>query len=134
MLEAAPNNDPVTISVNSPDRRGSQVAPESVRVLSRRQSLLSELGRPVVVEDDGVLSALSPLPLQRTKEWKTSCFGNLDRSCCLFFAQLGICLITLLFCLWQLAIIEDGGLSNTYVGMVTFILGIYCPNPRLYKN
>lgn len=63
---------------------------------------------------------------------------NILQSCCNipsdkrllnFIASLLISLIIVIFSCYQLANINDGPIQSLYVGLITLIIGIWCPNP-----
>lgn len=64
----------------------------------------------------------------------TSCCLRTDRAAVFFFSQLGISLLVMSFCLYQLSIpqtVEALESRQYYSGTVTLIVGVWLPSPRM---
>ena len=62
------------------------------------------------------------------RTWKSGCL-TIDRNAVVFFATLGISLIMIAFCIFQLTTSESCQTQNTYIGLLTLVLGIWIKSP-----
>jgi hypothetical protein len=62
--------------------------------------------------------------------WNSCCF-KMDSSAALFFAQLIISLFAMTFSCFQIAHKEN---ENTFIALLTFILGVWLPSPTSSKT
>lgn len=62
--------------------------------------------------------------------WKSCCM-TFDRHAVMFFSQLGISIAVLVYCGYKLQGLDRFDDSNTWVGFVTFILGVWVKTPSL---
>jgi hypothetical protein len=62
-------------------------------------------------------------------KWESCCF-TCDRRAVMYFTQIGIISFTMLFCVYQLTSIDSCESSQTYVGLLTMMLGIALPQPK----
>ena len=109
---------------------------------------------PILTHLHSNLNNISPIPLTRCN---TAQLHNLKdaveiekdlietentyRSCCLtsdkralqFFSQFTICVGVLLFSMYKLINSEECEETQVYIGLITMIIGIYLPNPKI-KN
>lgn len=76
-------------------------------------------------------SGLRPQPsiAVKGKSWR-SCGCECDPRALLFFSQLTISLLLLMFCISQIATIEDSQWAKM---TLTFIIGVWLPSPRANK-
>jgi hypothetical protein len=72
---------------------------------------------------------LPPNGAARLQSWHT-CGGDLDPRALLFFAQLAISLVLLLFCVYLIIASTDDQWAKM---TVTFIIGVWLPSPRANK-
>ena len=70
----------------------------------------------------------NPIQPTQTKMYKSCCF-SIDKNSTIFFSTLTISLICLIFSLYKLTLDLKCEESNTYMSLVTFILGIYIKSP-----
>jgi hypothetical protein len=70
----------------------------------------------------------------RENFWKSCCGSTIDKRAASFFTQLGISSVVIIFCLYKLVVhTGDCSESQTYMSLLTLILGIYIPNPKIRK-
>ena len=67
---------------------------------------------------------------QETSEWKSCCL-IIDKNATIFFSQLSIAMITLIFCIVQLSLSNTCERDSLYSGILTLVIGVYIPTPRL---
>lgn len=61
--------------------------------------------------------------------WKSCCM-LLDRRAVQYFTQIGIITGVMMFCIYQLTSLEGCDSQQTYMGLLTLLLGILIPNPQ----
>ena len=109
---------------------------------------------PILTHLHSNLNNVSPVPLTRCNtaqlhnlkdaveiEKELIKTENTYRSCCLtsdkralqFFSQFTICVGVLLFSMYKLINSVECEETQVYIGMITMIIGIYLPNPKI-KN
>jgi len=64
--------------------------------------------------------------------WRSCCL-TVDKRAVVFFSQLSISVIAMLFCCFQLIKLEDCEAQSLYSGILTLVLGIWFPAPRMTK-
>jgi hypothetical protein len=62
--------------------------------------------------------------------WNSCCL-SVDKDAVLFFSQFGISVGVISFCLYQLLHIPDCEGQNAYTGLLTLILGVWLPSPKM---
>ena len=62
------------------------------------------------------------------RTWKSGCL-QMDKGAVMFFSTLGISLIIIAFCIYQLTTSESCERQTTYMGLLTLILGIWVKSP-----
>ncbi len=62
--------------------------------------------------------------------WR-SCCVELDRRAVLFFSQLAISMILVLFCVIMLVFHQDCATFSKYSPLVTLLVGVWLPQPQL---
>lgn len=62
------------------------------------------------------------------KVWKSGCL-LIDRNAVVFFSTLFISLIVITFCIFKLTYSESCEAQNTYIGLLTLVLGIWIKSP-----
>jgi hypothetical protein len=65
--------------------------------------------------------------------WRSLCF-RCDPKAIVFFSQLFVILLVMVFCMYQLITIKDVNEKQYYFGTLTFILGLLCPNPSIKRK
>lgn len=60
--------------------------------------------------------------------WKSGCV-QMDKGAVIFFSTLGISLIIIAFCIYQLVSSTSCETQTTYMGLLTLILGIWVKSP-----
>jgi hypothetical protein len=71
--------------------------------------------------------------VQDDNTWKSCCI-LMDRRAAVFFSQLGLCGIVVLFCMYQLIHSVSCERDALYSGILTLILGIIIPAPSIRPN
>lgn len=62
--------------------------------------------------------------------WDSCCF-SLDKRATLFFSQLFISITVIIFCIYQLLNSSSCETDTLYSGILTLILGVYLPQPKI---
>ena len=62
------------------------------------------------------------------RTWRSGCL-TIDRKAVVFFATLGISLIVIAFCIFQLTTSKSCETQTTYMGLLTLVLGIWIKSP-----
>lgn len=66
--------------------------------------------------------------------WR-SCSGcRLDRRATVFFSQLFISVVVICFCIYQLVNSKSCERDSLYSGILTMVIGIFIPSPRIGKR
>lgn len=65
---------------------------------------------------------------ERKKVWKSGCL-IIDRNAVVFFSTLFISLIVITFCIFKLTHSDSCEAQNTYIGLLTLVLGIWIKSP-----
>lgn len=64
--------------------------------------------------------------------WKSGCF-QADKRVVIFFSQFTICLMVISFSLYQLNKNMSCDHQQIYIGLLTMMVGIFLPAPRIQK-
>ena len=64
--------------------------------------------------------------------WKSGCF-QADKRVVIFFSQFTICLMVISFSLYQLNKDNSCEHQQIYIGLLTMMVGIFLPAPRIQK-
>ena len=67
------------------------------------------------------------------RRWNSCCF-KLHPQATVFFSQFSMALIVIIFCCYQLVRLDNCEAQSLYSGIITLILGIYCPSPKMRKR
>jgi len=70
-----------------------------------------------MVENDNILQSCCNIPS--------------DKRLLIFIASICISLIIIIFSCYQLSVMHDCSSENLYVGLITLIIGIWCPHPTV---
>jgi len=65
--------------------------------------------------------------------WKSCCF-ELDRHATVFFSQLIVCILVISFCMYQLLHSKSCETDQLYSSILTLVLGVLIPSPRVHKT
>ena len=66
--------------------------------------------------------------------WRSCCI-IMDRKAAIYFTQLFISLIIIAFCLTMLFLHPtDCNKESTYIGLLTFTIGVHLPNPKFDRT
>jgi len=66
--------------------------------------------------------------------WRSCCFGDVNKEAMVFFTQIIILFSFLAFCCGQLIRIETCEGQQLYSSLITLVLGILCPSPRIKRR
>tara|TARA_R110000782_G_scaffold63402_1_gene130023 strand:- start:89 stop:391 length:303 start_codon:yes stop_codon:yes gene_type:complete len=61
--------------------------------------------------------------------WESCCL-IIDRRAAMYFSQLGVMCIVMIFSIYQLISLEDCNSQATYLGLVSMLIGLILPNPK----
>ena len=67
---------------------------------------------------------------QQGERW-TSCCLEVDKNAVQFFSQLGISVGVISFCLYQLVHLTECEQQTAYSSLLTLVLGVWLPSPRM---
>jgi hypothetical protein len=65
--------------------------------------------------------------------WRSACF-TLDKRATIFFTQIGIIVMVMAFAIYQLLSTPSCEGQQAYLGLLTLLLGLVVPSPRLQKQ
>ena len=65
--------------------------------------------------------------------WDSCCF-KMDKRATMFFSQLAISALTMGFCIYQLVHLDNCEAQSLYSSILTLVLGVYLPSPKLNKD
>jgi hypothetical protein len=63
----------------------------------------------------------------------TSCCLKTDRRAVIFFSQFGLSTSVVILCIYQLLTRDDCNSNQLFLGLLTLILGVYLPQPKITK-
>ena len=64
--------------------------------------------------------------------WVSCCFRT-DRRAVIYFTSFSLSASVLILCIYQLLTKDDCNSNQLFLGLLTFILGVYFPNPKIQK-
>lgn len=64
--------------------------------------------------------------------WVSCCFRT-DRRAVIYFTSFSLSASVLILCIYQLLTKDDCNSNQLFLGLLTFILGVYFPNPKISK-
>lgn len=67
-------------------------------------------------------------------KWRSCCFGDVNKEAMMFFTQVIILFCFLCFCCFQLINVQSCEGQQLYSSLVTLVLGILCPSPRIKRR
>ena len=97
------------------------------------ESLKAEAKRPA--SEELLLEPPRQVRLERARSevlWR-SCCVEMDSRALLFFSQLVLSLVVLLFCIYEIATLPDAAERSWSEMTATFIIGVWLPSPRANK-
>ena len=68
--------------------------------------------------------------VEKKNEWK-SCCVIMDKEAVMFFSQLGIAITTVCFSITMLVLSDSCERDQLYSGILTLVVGVYLPQPRM---
>ena len=75
---------------------------------------------------------ITPEEKKDNPTWKSCCF-TIDRGFCQFICQYIFILIIITVCIYQLVTLKDCVHQQAYIGLLTLIIGIILPSPKIDK-
>ena len=63
-----------------------------------------------------------------------SCCFELDRKATVYFSQLIICVMLMVFCMVQLVMKDECEAQQIYIGLLTMVIGLVLPSPMIRKS
>ena len=70
--------------------------------------------------------------LQVENTWRSCCLKT-DRRAVIYFTSFSLSASVLILCIYQLLTKDDCNSNQLFLGLLTFILGVYFPNPKIQK-
>jgi hypothetical protein len=67
---------------------------------------------------------------EQAERW-TSCCLEVDKNAVQFFSQLGISIGVISFCLYQLVHLTECEQQQAYSSLLTLVLGVWLPSPKM---
>ena len=64
--------------------------------------------------------------------WNSCCLKT-DRRAVIYFSSFSLSASVLVLCIYQLLTKDDCNSNQLFLGLLTFILGVYFPNPKIQK-
>jgi hypothetical protein len=64
--------------------------------------------------------------------WVSCCFKT-DRRAVIYFSQFGLSISVVIMCIYQLLTKDDCNSNQLFLGLLTLILGVYLPQPKIHK-
>ena len=71
-----------------------------------------------------------PVSENKRDMWKSCCF-TIDKGSTIFFSQITICTLVISFCMYMLIHSKSCERDQLYSGILTLILGVLIPSPRV---
>jgi hypothetical protein len=69
-----------------------------------------------------------------TNKWKSCCGLEMDSRAVIYFTTMFIIIGVIVFCIYQLIILDGCNDQQAYLGLLTFVLGIIIPSPKFTKK
>ena len=70
--------------------------------------------------------------IREENRWVSCCF-EVDKRVVMFVSQLCLDISVIFFCMFQLLRLDNCEAQSLYSGILTFVVGVYLPNPKLVK-
>ena len=80
------------------------------------------------------LDRIEELEKQKLAEntWRSCCLKT-DRRAVIYFSQFGLSASVVILCIYQLLTKNDCNSNQLFLGLLTLILGVYLPTPKISK-
>jgi hypothetical protein len=91
---------------------------------------IEKLHHQFEVEDETIKHKFEIEDKQIDTTWKSCCL-ILDKNFTQYITQMMIISLIIIFCITQLIRLDDCNNQRAYVGLLTFILGILLPQPKI---
>ena len=75
---------------------------------------------------------LSPIDIADRRLWHSCCL-RIDQDMCVFLCTMSAIFFVLFFCCYQLVTLKDCHAQNTYVAVLSSLIGVLLPSPILKK-
>ncbi len=73
------------------------------------------------------------MEIEQKEGFYESCCLKVDKAAVQFFSQLGIMISIMMFCIYQLVNEENCGSHTTYLSLLTTLIGILIPAPKMQQ-
>jgi hypothetical protein len=100
--------------------------------MKKQEDEKKELKIKINLEENLDSPNLSRISSSKKVYWKSCCF-LLDKRAVQFFSQLFLSLIIMSFCIYQLIVLDKCD-SAEYLSLLTLVLGVYVPTPKINTN
>lgn len=70
--------------------------------------------------------------IQVENTWNSCCLKT-DRRAVIYFTSFSLSASVVILCIYQLLTKDDCNSNQLFLGLLTFILGVYFPNPKIQK-
>lgn len=70
--------------------------------------------------------------LEVENTWNSCCLKT-DRRAVIYFSQFGLSASVVILCIYQLLTKDDCNSNQLFLGLLTLILGVYLPSPKIRK-
>lgn len=70
--------------------------------------------------------------LEVENTWNSCCLKT-DRRAVIYFSQFGLSASVVVLCIYQLLTKDDCNSNQLFLGLLTLILGVYLPSPKIRK-
>lgn len=74
-----------------------------------------------------------PQTLEDSNHWDSCCL-RIDKRAALFFSQLIISGVIILFSIYQLATITECQRQTPFMGLLTLVIGVWLPSPNMKRE
>ena len=76
--------------------------------------------------------AQAPLDISNRRLWHSCCL-RIDQDACTFSVTMAAVFVVMFFCCFQLVTLKDCHSQNTYVAILSSLIGVLLPSPILKK-
>ena len=90
--------------------------------------IVNEENKHSSLNKDDIIVDIEHIP--RRYIWRSCCL-ILDSRAVLFFSQLAISIVIMLFCIRQMVVLEDTDAQKNYGILLSFMIGLWFPAPKI---
>ena len=87
----------------------------------------------ISVDMNDIEAQIPPATLEDSNHWDSCCL-RIDKRAALFFSQLIISVVIILFSIYQLATISECTRQTPFMSLLTLVIGVWLPSPNLKKE